>query len=443
MEPGRRPHRRMVQTPFYFGLFYLVGCTACQLLLGFRTAAIPIWMAEFGLDVGSFGWLPTSWFLGKLLGLVPLRFNLFGRWTVPAYMGVVTLASFTASVTNDAGWLFVMYGFEGFGNVVFGWWAPVLLRRNDPVHFERWTAAFSAINLLAVGVGAALFGVLEPVIGWREILRLRACVMGCAAILCGVTERHHPHTQTCPGESDVQPSRGLDAFAILTILAILPSICILESFSYWGIVYIENTFDIDFEPRYQVYFGTAILLSGGVAVVIHGFVFRTIQHTLRNHQLSIQFTTLIACIVCVYLGLFPSIRTLVPGIIVMLVPALCVVLASSYFLAATTALPVDQRNFTTALEASNLTISQWIAPLGFAFLISHFDYLFFFIYGGLFLVSSIATRILSQWSASDPKGVEDRVSTLLPKHDPKDDPPRSPSNAPEDRSYPALIELEP
>lgn len=399
---------------------YLLGCTACFLLVGFRSAVIKQWMLTFDLEPSAIGHITTAWLIGKCVGLGIVWSNRLGTYDVCVMVTLLVGASWWTRQADDTTDLFIGYGIEGCGAVIFGWWAPVILMRVEPSHFQFWSTVLSTLNIIAVCVGGALYGALEPILTWRGIWMVRSVTLSIASfgILLStsataaidtqrdvesrkrlVDENRPPcrlaqsRTNTC---DLCWPMRRMIHY-VATLISVTATIAVLEAFSYWGMLYLERQYHYEHTPDLQVKCGIALTLIGAAAIAFQALLLRWkgggAERTKSSHRTFMIAGQTICCVVCVVLAQSRSLDVFGALFLGVLTPIVCMLLSSCCYLMGTTASPDDRLQFTVIMEISVLLLTQWLSPILFGYILDHAIDTTFFIFAALFLIGALGATV--------------------------------------------------
>jgi len=399
------------------------------------------WMTTFELETSSIGHITTAWMVGKFVGLGMVWSDQMGKYDVCVMVTLLSAASWWTRQSFSPRDLFIGYGLEGCGAVIFGWWAPVILMRVDPTRFQFWSTILSALNIISVCAGGALYGALEPVMTWRGIWFLRSLILSVSSLgilLCTfsytglfvdqaedgesvaplVNEMTQTQTQTnqalnlevgkeprtcvVPAPFSFSLGRGCWSLRrtvhyVSTLVSVVATIAVLESFSYWGMLYLEREYHYEHTPKLQVRCGIILTLLGASAIVCQSYVIRwkgdSAVRTKRLHQQFMCGGQLVCCVVCIALALTHTLDQFAVLFLGMLTPVVCMLLSSCCYLVGTTASPKDRRVFTIVMELSVLLLTQWMSPILFGYILDHAIHATFFIFASMFLLGSTGALV--------------------------------------------------
>ena len=403
---------------------YLLGCTACFLLIGFRTAAIKQWMQTFDLDTSSIGHISTAWLVGKCVGLAIVWSNRLGRYDVCVMVTLLAGASWWTRQSIQTRDLFIGYGLEGCGAVIFGWWAPVILMRVDPTRFPMWSSILSSLNILSVCAGGALYGALEPSLSWRGIWMVRSVTLSVSSV--GILLNTYSENTNVLSTTDPVKSHDVESISPLveapaiphsfnfktggasyafgwswrrmlyyggTLVSVTATIAVLETFSYWGMLYLEREYHYEHTPDLQVKSGILLTIVGGGAILGQTLVVRwkggSERREKRLHQQFMLVGQMVCAIICVVLAQTRDLTLFAVLFLGGLTPFVCLMLSSCCYLMGTVADPSDTRGFTIVMEVSLLLLTQWMSPILFGYVMDNAIYATFYIFAMLFGLGSI------------------------------------------------------
>ena len=196
-----------------------------------------------------------------------------------------------------------------------------------------------------------------------------------------------------------------------TLVSVLCTTFVLESYSYWAIVYVRRTFASVGDTE----LGSTLTMLG-VGLMVGGLLGIGVQRTIlsRNggsrsvYRLHLGVAALLCAAACVVMAAcVVTVRGYVLVLLLWLNPCLCVILCSTYYLVATVgATPQEQRRMTVLTEALVMVCAQWLSPMIMGYVLDHALHATFPIYAACFGMAAAAA--LTQRRLYDDSG------TVLP-----------------------------